>query len=79
MNKEAIGQFRIFRSLSGRGFFDFRSDEQIKQGDYNLGQQDGSDADTIDQVGHELVGRHIQTDDYNEGYEHGTRNQPDDE
>jgi hypothetical protein len=59
--------------LSGRGaLVDMRSDEQIAKDDRDMGREDGARAGTLDQIGHEMVGKHVQTDEYNEAYDSET-------
>ena len=54
----------------------FKSEEEIAQEEHNQGQEDGADADVIDQCVHSL--NPFQSDEYNEGWDNGVDNQPED-
>jgi hypothetical protein len=49
-----------------------------KQSDYEQGQKDGSQSTVMDQVGRSLGGDLLTSDEYNDGYDNGVENQPED-
>jgi len=59
------------------GFFNNESEQA--EADHNEGQADGSKAGWVEQIFHDTVDQALRYDSYNEGWDNGVQNQPEDD
>jgi hypothetical protein len=69
---------RMFMDLFGSEHW-FESESERAQREHNEGQEAGSEANILDQMGHNFIDSAFQSDEYNEGWENGVNNQPQDD